>query len=190
MSLDRKAIVAAALRLLDEQGLEAVTTRRLAEALGVRGPSLYWHVRNKGELLELMSDAVFGKVLQTDKAVLYAADWDEWLAAAARVIRKAALSHKDGARLLAGRHPTGAQAIRLAPGMVERLEREGFSTAEARFAFRAISRFTLGWVVDEQATKAAGRDSDDGFEFGLAVILDGLRARLAAARGTMRRTSA
>lgn len=180
MSLDRRTIVAAALKLLDEQGLDGVTTRRLAEALGVRGPSLYWHVKNKGELFDQMSDAMFGEVLQTDAAVLRARDWDEWLAAGARVIRKAALSRRDGARLLAGRHPTGAQAIRLVPGMVERLERAGFSHAEAHFAFRTLSRFTLGWALDEQSSEAAAVDSDAGFEFGLSVILEGLKVRLAA----------
>lgn len=179
MSLDRKTIVAAALRLLDELGLEGVTTRRLAQELGVAGPSLYWHVKNKDALFDHMSDAMFGEVLQTDAAVLRARDWDEWLAAGARVIRKAALSHRDGARLLTGRHPTGAQAIRVVPGMVERLERAGFTATEAHFAFRTLSRFTLGWALDEQ-TGGGAADSEAGFEFGLAVILDGLRARLAA----------
>ena len=80
MGLDRKTIVVAALRLLDEQGLEGVTTRRLAEVLGVAGPSLYWHVKNKDALFDHMSDAMFGEVLQTDAAVLRAPDRDERLA--------------------------------------------------------------------------------------------------------------
>ncbi|WP_332770417.1 TetR/AcrR family transcriptional regulator C-terminal domain-containing protein [Phenylobacterium sp.] len=187
MGLDRKTIVAAALRLLDEKGLEGVTTRRLAEVLGVAGPSLYWHVKNKDALFDHMSDAMFGEVLQTDAAVLRARGWDEWLAAGARVIRKAALSHRDGARLLTGRHPTGAQAIAVVPGMVERLERAGFTTTEAHFAFRTLSRFTLGWALDEQAGGGAA-DSEAGFEFGLAVILDGLRARLATQAASAVRT--
>jgi len=179
MSLDRRTIVAAALRLLDEHGLEGVTTRRLAQVLGVAGPSLYWHLKNKDALFELMSDVMFGAVLQADAAVLRAREWDAWLAAGARVIRKAALSHRDGARLLAGRHPTGAQAIRVVPGMVERLQQAGFTETEAHFAFRTLSRFTLGWALDEQASGGSS-DSDEGFEFGLSTILEGLRARLAA----------
>src|SRR5512134_2667554 len=57
-SLDRTQIVAAALRIVDEEGAEALTLRRLAETLGVTAMSLYWHVRDKAELLELVGQVV------------------------------------------------------------------------------------------------------------------------------------
>jgi len=101
MSLDRRTIAAAALDLLDEVGLEGVTTRRLAERLGVRGPSLYWHFKTKDLLFDHMADAMFADAIAVDDAVLKTRAWDEWLAAGARVIRRAALSRRDGARLLA-----------------------------------------------------------------------------------------
>src|SRR5512134_425326 len=57
-SLDRAQIVAAALRIVDAEGSDALTLRRLAETLGVTAMSLYWHVRDKAELLELVGQVV------------------------------------------------------------------------------------------------------------------------------------
>lgn len=55
--LDRDTVIAQALDLLDEVGLDAVSTRRLAKRLGVEQPSLYWHFRSKAALLSAMAEA-------------------------------------------------------------------------------------------------------------------------------------
>ncbi|MFN3514064.1 MAG: TetR family transcriptional regulator [Phenylobacterium sp.] len=190
MSLDRRTIAAAALDLLDEVGLEGVTTRRLAERLGVRGPSLYWHFKTKDLLFDHMADAMFADAIAVDDAVLKTRAWDEWLAAGARVIRRAALSRRDGARLLAGRRPAESVAILAVRPMVERLAAAGFPAPEAHYAFQTLSRFAIGWALNEQAAQArGGEEPEAGFEYGLAVILEGFRGRLAAglsSRGSAR----
>jgi len=56
--MDRETIVAAALALLDEVGLDGLTTRRLAAELDVKSPALYWHFRNKQELVDEMARAI------------------------------------------------------------------------------------------------------------------------------------
>jgi hypothetical protein len=61
-ALAREQIVRAAVELADAEGMEAVTMRRLAKNLGVGAMSLYWHVPNKEDLLDLMLDAAFGEV--------------------------------------------------------------------------------------------------------------------------------
>jgi TetR/AcrR family transcriptional regulator, tetracycline repressor protein len=58
MAVTRDQIVAAALAQLDEAGLDGLTLRRLAERLGIRAPTLYWHVRDKRELMDLVAGAV------------------------------------------------------------------------------------------------------------------------------------
>ncbi len=103
--LDRAAIVTAALKLLDEVGLDQLSTRRLAAELGVKGPSLYWHFRNMAELRDLMADQLLTDVLPAPDAF---DNWKAWIAEGARAFRRAALSHRDGARVLAGARPTGA----------------------------------------------------------------------------------
>ncbi|MFE4516446.1 TetR/AcrR family transcriptional regulator [Kitasatospora sp. NPDC056783] len=60
--LSRERIVAAALRLIDEEGLDALSTRRLATELSVSGPSLYNHFATKDELLDAVVDSVIGEV--------------------------------------------------------------------------------------------------------------------------------
>ena len=55
--MNRETVVGEALDLLDEVGLDAVSTRRLAKRLGVEQPSLYYHFRNKKELLGAMAEA-------------------------------------------------------------------------------------------------------------------------------------
>jgi len=60
--LDRERIVAAALRIVDAEGVPALSLRRLADDLGVTPMSLYWHVADKAELLELVGQAVLSEI--------------------------------------------------------------------------------------------------------------------------------
>ena len=59
--IQRDQVIEAALALLDEVGLEALTTRKLAQKLGVESATLYWHFKNKANLLEEMASAVLAK---------------------------------------------------------------------------------------------------------------------------------
>ena len=72
-TLSRDAIAAAAIELADAEGLDAVSMRRVATALGVGTMSLYHYVRTKDELLALMGDAIMGEFLIPEAAI--AADW-------------------------------------------------------------------------------------------------------------------
>ncbi|THD81679.1 MAG: TetR family transcriptional regulator [Phenylobacterium sp.] len=172
--LDRDAIVRAALDLLDRVGLDALSTRRLAEALGVSGPSLYWHFGSMGELRDQMAEVLIAGALPEPDA---GDDWRGWLADGARGIRRAALSRRDGARLLAGARPTEARrALRLGPSLA-RLLAAGLPAERARYAFLALARYALGVALSEQASGAAR--SDAAFEYGLRALLAGIEFDLA-----------
>ena len=173
-ALDRTAIVEAALKLLDEVGLDQLSTRRLAAELGVKGPSLYWHFKNMAELRDLMADKLLTDALPAPDAF---DDWRTWLAEGARSTRRAALSRRDGARILAGGRPTEARrANRFAPN-IARLQREGFSENDARACFMVLARFAMGFALAEQAGRGATDHSTADFELGLAAMLDGLALR-------------
>ena len=58
MKLDRDVILQAALSLLDEVGMDKLSTRLLAERLGVQQPALYWHFKNKRALLDAMNGEI------------------------------------------------------------------------------------------------------------------------------------
>ena len=102
--LSRAAIVDAALRVLDVEGVDRLSMRRVGEELGAGAASIYWHVRNKDELLQL----VFERVM--DEAELPPPDpsrWQEQLGMLAVQMRAILNRHRDVARISLGRAPTG-----------------------------------------------------------------------------------
>lgn len=199
--LTRDTVLRAALELLDEVGIDGLSTRRLAERLGVQSPTLYWHFKNKAELLDAMAEAI---MLERHDASLPRPGeaWDAWLADNARSFRRALLAYRDGARLHAGTRP---RALHF--GSIERkvalLGDAGFAPDEAVDVMYALGRFVVGWVLEEQAepdgeadaplpdaaeypllakgwTALRERGGDEAFERGVALIVDGARAHLAA----------
>jgi AcrR family transcriptional regulator len=89
-ALSRDAVVDRALQLADAEGLDAVTIRRLGQEFGVTPMALYWHVKNKDELLDAMGDRLFA-------GLRYEADpdapWDERLRAVTRGLADALRAH-------------------------------------------------------------------------------------------------
>ncbi|MFG3254521.1 TetR/AcrR family transcriptional regulator C-terminal domain-containing protein [Streptomyces sp. NPDC048172] len=188
--MNRETVVAEALDLLDEVGLDAVSTRQLARRLGVEQPSLYYHFRNKSELLSAMAEAAVAP--HAAAPLPQPADhWRDWFLENTRSFRRTLLMRRDGARLHAGSMPGGADLDRIARKM-DFLLASGLPEREAQMAMLAASRYTVGCVLEEQAnaTVAPGADPDPGadtdhpvvpaideesaFEAGLALILDGL----------------
>ncbi|MGH3447415.1 MAG: TetR/AcrR family transcriptional regulator C-terminal domain-containing protein [Nocardioidaceae bacterium] len=180
--LNRATVVAEALDLLDEVGLDAVSTRRLAKRLGVEQPSLYWHFRKKEDLLAAMAQAAM-EPHAADALPEPPDDWREWFLENTRDFRRTLLMHRDGARLHAGILPGTADLDRIAHKM-RFLTDAGLPQREAQMAMLAASRHTVGCVLEEQAdNQTDGQppnptvphiDHESAFEAGLALILQGL----------------
>ena len=107
--LNRKQILDAAIALIDRDGLEAFSLRKLAADLGVTTPALYTHVRNREELLVLVFDAV---VSQMDLPDPDSTDWAEDLHLIARSWRSTMRTHREIARLSAIGMPLGPSLLR------------------------------------------------------------------------------
>src|SRR5215831_2959266 len=86
--LTRQRIVRAALGIMDEEGLQAVTMRRIGRALGVEAMSLYNHVRDKEEILDSICEEVLSEFQVPD-----AGDWREAIRAGAGEYRRLLLAH-------------------------------------------------------------------------------------------------
>ncbi len=112
--LSRDAIVEAALRVIDREGLEATSMRRVAEELGTAPSALYWHVRSKHELLQLVFDRVFGEI---ELPVPDPADWQEQAKTVGREMRRVLTSHRDIARVSLGAIPVGPNVLRVVEWM-------------------------------------------------------------------------
>jgi len=153
VAVTRDEIVAAALALLDEAGLDGLTLRRLADRLGIRAPTLYWHVRDKRELLDLVASAIMDQALAGWREPRPGQAWWDWLAGRARVMRSALLAHRDSAMILAGNRPTG-QALPGIERQLQALTGAGFSPPDAMLALQALNAYVIGEVLDTQGEAA------------------------------------
>ncbi|GAA4579548.1 TetR/AcrR family transcriptional regulator C-terminal domain-containing protein [Planotetraspora phitsanulokensis] len=208
MALERDKIVATALRLLDEGGLEKLTLRRLAAELGVQAPALYWHFKNKQELLDEMTEVITVHEGPRIGPPAEGETWDAWLAEWVREQRRVLNSHRDSVRLTAGTHP-GQGMLSTVDMILGSLTQVGFAVEDAMWGVTALSSFLGGFVLEEQADRERGSgewsqfhealeilapyphlreamiriggpQSQDAFDHGVALILEGMRARLAA----------
>ncbi|MGW6574011.1 TetR/AcrR family transcriptional regulator C-terminal domain-containing protein [Streptomyces sp. NPDC054945] len=188
--MNRGTVVTEALDLLDEVGLEAVSTRRLAKRLGVEQPSLYYHFKTKKDLLAAMAEVAMAPHADAPLPSP-GSDWREWFLENSRSFRRTLLTRRDGARLHAGSTPTG-DLDRIRSKMAF-LVGSGVPERDAQMAMLAAGRFTVGCVLEEQADVDAPHsedlpddvpvlDHEEAFEAGLALILGGLERHTAGGK--------
>lgn len=151
VNLDRQTVVRAALRLLDRVGLERLTVRKLAGELGVEAPALYWHFRNKEELLDEMATTVFTDAVRRSGWPRQEASWTEWAEQLGRQLRKMLLRYRDGARIFSGRYLTDQSLFEIMETSLRKLTAEGFSLREAAQGLNTIYCYTVGFTIEEQA---------------------------------------
>ena len=139
--ITRRRIVEAALRLVDEHGLPALTFRRLATELGASPMSAYAHVRNKDELLDLMLDHVLGEIDLRPTG----GGWVAQLRAMFRSYHKVLLAHPGIARIYSENVRIGPNGLRAIERTMAVLREAGFSPAKATNAFFALFNYTIGY---------------------------------------------
>ncbi len=151
MAIGRDRIVDEALRLLDEVGIDKLSTRKLAERLGVQQPALYWHFRNKSELLDAINSEMLLRY-HDDRLPKPGQDWVTFTLANARSIRKTLNSVRDGARLTAGTRPSVAEFAD-AEKVLQLYVDTGFSAEEAFGIAICVTRYVVGYVLEEQGER-------------------------------------
>lgn len=212
-ALTRDRVARAALALVEAEGPDAVSMRRVADALGVKAMSLYAHVADKADLLDAVVEAAFA-----DFPVPPPGPWRDRLRALGVGYRRWALAHPGAFALLAARPLPAGEQLRLLDLTLGLLGEAGFTPAEAAAAFHAIGAFVYGAALTEVQGMTAGQDgraaylgrlvgqleaggagrfpaaypARDGlltrdpaadFESGLDALLDGLAARPAGRSG-------
>ncbi|MEV0202894.1 TetR/AcrR family transcriptional regulator C-terminal domain-containing protein [Nonomuraea sp. NPDC050691] len=133
--LSRDLIVETGLRILDAEGLDGLSMRRVAQELGTGPASLYAHVAAKEELLELIYDRVLGEVRLPDYDP---ARWLTVLRQCALELHRVIVGHADVARAALASIPTGPNAVRLAEFMFGLLIDAGMPPRDASLAFDRI----------------------------------------------------
>ncbi|WP_431818448.1 TetR/AcrR family transcriptional regulator C-terminal domain-containing protein [Gordonia jacobaea] len=153
--LNRADIVQAALDLLDEKGIDAVTVRAVATRLGVKAPALYWHVENKQALLDEMGTEIQRRVIAELRAQPMGV-WPESVATYARVLRREYLAHRDGARTFSGTRLTDPEVLRAQEPWLEQLVASGVDLETAVSAVEFVTAFVVGFVIEEQERAQSG----------------------------------
>ncbi|MBS2552494.1 TetR/AcrR family transcriptional regulator C-terminal domain-containing protein [Catenulispora sp. NL8] len=206
-AITREALAAAGLAVLRREGLDALSMRKVAAELGVRAASLYYHVQDKEQLLDLIADSVVWDA----RKLATAGDWEQCLREAAHAYYRHLHANRDAARLMAGRRTPGPNLLYVLDVMIGRLHAAGFSDEVAARATLTISTYVQGYVLQEQVPKAPRREPDAAselsescrtasakqhrnimslltvvkagdtgaqFSFGVERLIDGLRAQL------------
>ncbi|MCD9623972.1 TetR/AcrR family transcriptional regulator [Rhabdothermincola salaria] len=146
--IDRNQIVVAALALADEHGIDAVSMRKVGEAVGVEAMSLYNHVANKDDLLDGMVDAVFAEIElpDLDDPDL---DWRTALRNRARSARAAMRRHPWAVTLMETRTSPGPATLRHHDTVLGTMRRSGFSLALAGHALALLDAYVYGFALEE-----------------------------------------
>jgi AcrR family transcriptional regulator len=191
--ITREVVLAMALELIDRDGLDGLSMRRLARALDRDPMILYRHAPNKAALLDAVAETVLGQ-LTVDSAD---PDWAGQLRAVARDYRRLALAHPHAVSLIVTRPLATSLALR-PPGtlrpledILELLTRAGFSGPDALHIYRALFGFLHGHVLNELQELVDNPDeTDDLLRLGLHrlpigefPLLRGLASALASYDG-------
>lgn len=148
-SFSRERLTRAAIEIADAEGLEAITMRRLAAAIGAGTMSLYRYVSGKDDVIDLMVDAVAAEFFPP--GLEPAADWRTGLAAFARRSRETMLRHPWLAPLAVGRNSSGPNQIRTMERALELVDGLGLTMDEMLTVVGAVMAYVSGYVQSELA---------------------------------------
>jgi AcrR family transcriptional regulator len=199
--LSRERIVDAALRIVDAGGLDAVSMRSVADALGTGPASLYAHVSGKDELLSLLIERLAGEMHLPEPDP---ERWQEQVKELVREMHAVLLAHRDLARASMGTIPLGEAALRVTDRTIELLELGGLPKRVVAYAVDLLPRYAVAAAVEQSladehyleeveayyaalppdrfphlaalAHELGQGDAGERFEFGLDVLVAGLAA--------------
>ncbi len=142
----REEILRTGLQLVDQEGLAALTMRKLAQILGVDPMTIYRHVENKEALLSGLAEALWAEVEVPDDP-----GWEAILASLARSIRSLAHAHPHAYVLLCQCLPLPTAMLCLFDGALGRLQEAGFERKRAAEALNAVLSYAMGYAMMELA---------------------------------------
>lgn len=188
----RDDVVAAALDILDRQGLPDLTMRHLATALGIQPSGLYWHFPSKQALLAAVSDQIIARARAVDAT---GRGWQHRVQAEAETLRDALLAVRDGAEVVSSTLALGLGGQALCQRLASAIDAGGFDEETSQLAATTMVHFIVGHAFHEQQraqaeslgavahertsgrkdlAEVAGRPA--AFDFGIALLIAGLEA--------------
>ncbi len=198
--LSRRSIVTSAIALIERDGPDALSMRRLGGRLGVEAMALYHHFGSRDELITAIADDLLAPL----ENLTPAAEWTEACRRFATTLRNVAVEHPATFRLVGLQPFDSTSALRPVEALLQALVRAGFSPARALAIYRAVVSYARGYALAEatgftvDATDPSGRgrlaalppdqfpvlagrahelsalDADHAYTLGLDAILHGL----------------
>ena len=172
-AITREALAAAALTVLERDGLDALSMRRVAAELDVQAASLYWHVRNKEELLDLLADAVLAGI----DLDVPGGPWRERMRVMAHRYRAHLKSRRDAVRVIGGRFVVGPHSAALMDRALGVFREGGFSPAGAAAGLYLVSVvYVQGFVLQETGPLRAIEANGGSPKQAMAAVAEELAA--------------
>ena len=153
MPLDRGLILRYAFDLLNEGGSDSLTLRRLAERLGVQAPAIYWHFKNKQDLLDEMGTQVMREASEEGLRPDESRSWDRFAMDYGERLRRTLLRYREGARMFSGRAATDARLFDALEVSLQTLTGAGFTLRDALTGMGTVYSYTIGFVIEEQEVR-------------------------------------
>jgi TetR/AcrR family tetracycline transcriptional repressor len=150
MAVTRDDVIHTAIQLMQEVGLDGLTLRRLATELGISAPTLYWHVKDKRELLDVMAETMVADERAKQPPFPDDLPWDEKIAEGMRRQYQALTAYRDGARVVAGNRPT-ERAMPQIEAFLKIWVDAGFPPDEALATILTFGDFVTGSALEHQA---------------------------------------
>jgi TetR/AcrR family tetracycline transcriptional repressor len=166
--LSRERVLQAGLDLVDREGVDALTMRRLGRELGVEAMSLYGYVNNKQDLLDGLLERVYDELPRSATEDT----WQQQLRTTAQLLRHVLLGHPHAVGLVAARPMPVAHRLELLESATEALQRAGLDAGRASEVVTVTLCFTIGHTANEVGDRKHPRD--DEFNLGLDVIVNGV----------------
>ena len=160
----REPVVRAALKLLDEVGLEGLTLRGVAAELGLRAPTLYWRFRNKQDLVDEMATQVLLDLRGAFAAGGLPQAWPELTRSYAHDFRAALLAHRDGARMVAGTRLRDSAVFATMEAALGVFMAAGIAAAEAAIFLKTVNDYVTGFTIEQQAVVSPSGERAAGYE--------------------------
>ena len=194
LPLTRARVLDAAVSVADAQGLDALTLRRLAEALQVHPTSIYNHVSSKEAILDGVSERLIEEAQLEDAFV----NWEQWVWSFATAMRKLARAHPGAFAVFTRRSAQGPGAAEHVEAALAAFHRAGFSTLQANQAMAGTALAIMGLALNEapgpgpaptpglahldatnyprmaEAAKAVPETTDGMWELVIGALVDGL----------------
>lgn len=152
--LDQSKILAKAIELINKEGLTKLSMRNVATTLDTSAASLYWHIKNKHELLQLLSEEIVKKISYPDSAK----DWNEQIIDFGKSYRKALFTIRDSVEIMTGTIPMTPDRLQLIEYIYQVFMKAGLQTNEIPMAAGMFNNYVLSFVRDEMAHQEMAKE--------------------------------